>query len=104
MNEDIKKGKLSMVIPFLIGGLVGAGAALLLAPKSGKDLRKDMNELANSARDKVAETVVKGRELYDEGVTTVKDIYGDGITAVKEGIEAGKTAYVKEQAKHRLAA
>lgn len=33
----------SLAKGILIGGLVGAGVALLYAPKSGKHLRQDMN-------------------------------------------------------------
>jgi gas vesicle protein len=83
----------SILISFAVGGLVGAGAALLLAPKSGKELRKDIKNLAGEARDKVVTTVEKGKELYVENTT-----------AVKHAVEAGKTAYLAEMEKYRKAA
>ncbi|HUJ17433.1 MAG TPA: YtxH domain-containing protein [Nitrospirota bacterium] len=93
MGEKIEKRGGSFLVPFLAGSLVGAGVALLLAPKSGRELRKDITDIAASTRDKVVETVEKGRELYVEGTT-----------AVKNAIDAGKTAYLEEIDKRRQAA
>ena len=94
MKEELmEKTERSLLVPFLVGGFVGAGIALLLAPKSGRELRKDIKDIASDTRDKVAMTVEKGKELYIEGTE-----------AVKHAIEAGKTAYVSEIEKHRKAA
>jgi gas vesicle protein len=94
MTEKLNvKNEGSVLVPFLVGGLVGAGIALLLAPKSGKELRKDIEDIAADTRDKIATTVEKGKELYVEGTE-----------AVKHAIEAGKGAYVSEMEKHRKVA
>jgi gas vesicle protein len=91
-EREIKEGR-SLLVPFVVGGLVGAGVALLLAPKSGKELRKDIKDIALDTRDKIATTVEKGKELYVEGTV-----------AVKNAFEAGKMAYIEEMEKHRKAA
>jgi gas vesicle protein len=98
MKEELKEGlsvgnEQSILVPFLVGGIVGAGIALMLAPKSGRELRKDIKDIASDTRDKITTTVEKGRELYVEGTA-----------AVKNAIEAGKEAYVAEIEKHRKAA
>jgi gas vesicle protein len=93
MEEEIKKTERSLLVPFLVGGLVGAGVALLLAPKSGKEVRKDIKDLAMTTRDKVVDTVEMGQELYDKG-----------ITAVKGAIEEGKRAWTERREKHLKAA
>ncbi len=95
MKEELEntKKESSILIPFLVGGLVGAGVALLLAPKSGKELRKDIKDIASDTRETIASTIDRGKELYD----------GSKL-AVKNAIEAGKTAYVEEREKHRQAA
>jgi gas vesicle protein len=41
----------TVLISFLVGGIVGAGAALLLAPQSGKKTRKQMLDAAEDVRD-----------------------------------------------------
>jgi gas vesicle protein len=95
MKEEIatEKKQSSIFVPFLVGGLIGAGIALLLAPKSGKELRKDIKDLASDTRGKVSTTIDKGKDLYDETKS-----------AVMSAIEAGKTAYIEERDKIRHAA
>jgi gas vesicle protein len=82
----------SVILPFLVGGLVGAGVALLLAPKSGRELRKDIKDIAASTGDKITATVEKGKELYV-----------DSTAAVKNAFEAGKVAYIETMEKHQKA-
>jgi gas vesicle protein len=95
MAVELEKPKTerSLLVPFLAGGVIGAGIALLLAPKSGKELRKDISDVASRTRDKVNETLEQGKNLYVEG-----------RMAVKEAIEAGKHAFVEERERHIKAA
>jgi len=91
-NFGVKKAR-TVLVPFLAGGLVGAGAALLLAPKSGRELRKDIRDIAVSTGDTITTTVDKGKQLYVESTA-----------AVKNAIEAGKMAYTETREKLRNAA
>jgi gas vesicle protein len=91
-NFGVKKAR-TILVPFLAGGLVGAGAALLLAPKSGRELRKDIRDIAASTGDTITTTVEKGKQLYVESTA-----------AVKNAIEAGKMAYTETREKLRKAA
>ena len=93
MKEELEKKESNIVVPFLVGGLVGAGIALLLAPKSGKELRNDIRDVTASTRNKIISSVEKGKELY-----------ADSTSAVKGAIEAGKAAYREEMERHRTAA
>ncbi len=94
MKEELEvKQERSVLVPFLVGGLIGAGVTLLIAPKSGKDMRKDIRDIAANIGDKITTTVEKGKEVYIESTA-----------AVKNAIDAGKTAYHQEMEKHRKAA
>jgi gas vesicle protein len=84
MKERFLNKAGSMVVPILAGGFVGAGTALLVAPKPGIRVRKDLKRLANITRDQVSEAVDKGREIYEES-----------RTAVTNALEAGKKTYVE---------
>jgi gas vesicle protein len=87
MNELTKKGT-GYIISFLAGGVVGAGVALLLAPKSGKEVRTDIKRFAGTAKDRVIHSVDKGKTLYEEGRSAVAHV-----------IDAGKTAFTEEKEK-----
>ncbi len=86
-------GERSILVPFLVGGVIGAGLALLLAPKSGEALRKDIRDIASNTREKVTAMVDTGRNLYDESRASVKG-----------AIDAGKQAFVEERERHLKAA
>jgi len=93
MSMKERRDTWSILISFAVGGLVGAGVALLLAPKSGKEIRKDIKDMAAETRIKILETAEKGKELYGEGATAVKNVF-----------EAGKKAYQTGMEKYRKAA
>jgi uncharacterized membrane protein YebE (DUF533 family) len=42
----------SVALSFLVGGIVGAGVALLLAPESGRKMRKRIVHFAEDAKEK----------------------------------------------------
>lgn len=50
-NDQESAGGGSFLLGALAGALVGAGVALLMAPKSGAQVRQDLNSGLNSARD-----------------------------------------------------
>lgn len=65
---------------FLAGAAMGAGIALLYAPKSGKDTRRYITAKAEESKDAITET---GREVYERG----KDIYEKGRKVADEAAE-----------------
>ncbi|MFO7943653.1 MAG: YtxH domain-containing protein [Anaerolineales bacterium] len=77
----------------LTGGLVGAVTMLLLAPKSGKDTRKQIREkssqLYGQATDMVEDTVAQGR-------SNLEDISSDGRDKIKELKQHGQKLAIKQ--------
>ncbi len=73
------------VIWLLIGASVGAGIALLYAPKAGKDTRRMLRRKAEDARSAIAETGGQIRDtLVDTGETILdagRDVYRKASTA-----------------------
>jgi gas vesicle protein len=89
----------SLLFSFFLGGLLGAGVALLAAPKAGKETREKIKELAEEAREK-AETYieqVKGKAV--ETVEKGKGLLDETKTILTSAVEAGKEAYEKEKEK-----
>ncbi len=78
----------------VIGGMIGAAAALLLAPKSGKELRKDIKDRYSSVQDRtkqfVAEAGDKTLELarqVGQKTADIADKTRSVLAEVQEGIQ-----------------
>lgn len=101
----------SAVAGLLIGGLAGAGAALLLAPQSGKETREQIQQKTIELRDRTAETVEgavsqvkskthqitanlhgKAEELQHQG----QEMIAEQLDRVATAAEAGKVALTHE--------
>ncbi len=72
----------------LLGGLLGAAAALLFAPKSGRELRSDIADATrvgvDTARDKAGEYYEVGRERATEFYNTAADRAGELANTARE--------------------
>ena len=79
MDEDYRK----IGAAFLLGGLLGAGFALLYAPKSGRETRKDITRTARRIK---KETV----HLVEDAIDSVNDFAGDMKDKVSDLIDRGK--------------
>lgn len=89
----------SVVISFLLGGLVGAGVALLLAPKSGRETRQKIIEMADDVREKAEDYVEQVKGRVTSAVGKGKDFYEEKKSIIASAVEAGKEAYEKEKEK-----
>lgn len=62
---------------FLAGAVIGAGAALLMAPQSGKDTRDYLSKTSKDSREAMEasgrELMERGKELYDRGKKIAED-------------------------------
>jgi gas vesicle protein len=70
------------MLAFLIGAAVGAAAAVLFAPASGKDTREYLGEKAREGKEKAAEAARQARDVVKS--------QRDGLGAA---IERGRQAY-----------
>ncbi len=75
----------SLLASFLLGGIIGAGIAILLAPKSGKETIEKIKEIAGTVKGKIASSI-----------DSSKDILEEKKSAISAAFEAGKEAYKKE--------
>ena len=97
----------SGVPTFLIGLAVGAAAALLLAPQSGEETRRDIKRralgarraaknavtnAANTVTDTVTDTFDGARRKVEERIESVRDEIDDKRRQVHLAMDAGRTA------------
>ena len=88
-----------LIFSFFLGGLIGAGVALLLAPKSGEETREKIKELAGEARGKAEEVIEQVKGKVTSAVEKGKGVLEEKKSIVATAIEAGKEAYEKEKEK-----
>ena len=98
-NEEGRCSAGSLILGFFIGGLVGAGVALLLAPQPGREARKKIKELAENAKEKAAEYAEQMKGKVTSTVGKGKGILEEKKTLVTAAVQAGKEAYEKEKEK-----
>lgn len=84
----------------LLGALAGAAAALLLAPQSGKDTRRQIQEKSTEIRDRTTElvddTMAKVRTNANKMTMELKNrghqVASEQLENVSEAAQAGKKA------------
>lgn len=83
--------KKSTIIGVLAGGIIGAAASILLAPKSGKELRKDILNKSAEATVILKELAFNTNELLhsvqllgSEGASLLKDMSSDIADSVSK--------------------
>ncbi|MFO7946214.1 MAG: YtxH domain-containing protein [Armatimonadota bacterium] len=59
MNDDRAGGILAVMGAAALGAIIGAGVALMLAPKPGAELREDIKSTATSAHQRIHEATEK---------------------------------------------
>ncbi|MFC3040147.1 YtxH domain-containing protein [Virgibacillus xinjiangensis] len=80
------------VIGTLIGGIIGAGAALVLAPKSGRELRGDINQGASQVKGRAYEW----KDIAAEKSTNWKDrAYTTGSELKRKAMDTTTNASAK---------
>ena len=81
----IEKHESAGITPFLVGLAVGAGVALLFAPRSGQATRRDIRRRAMRVRDAAEQTVT---DVTD----TVVDSFNEARRRVENQIDSARQA------------
>jgi gas vesicle protein len=84
---------------FLLGALVGAGTALLLTPKTGRETRELLAEQGEGfwkrAQDAAGDAQVKAGDLFDKG----RGYFEEQSQRLISAFEAGKAAMKEEMSR-----
>ena len=86
-----RKNKVARIISFVLGAAAGAVTALLLAPKSGAELR---DEIAEGVTDGVNQVRSSGKDLKRRA----QKLVDSAKARVEDAVDAGQVAY--DQAKN----
>lgn len=74
MSDDNQNNAMGLLAAAVVGAAVGAGIALLLAPRSGKDTRAWLAQRGRDIKDQTANALAQGK---DSLLRTAKDIGKD---------------------------
>lgn len=89
-------GASSFLVGALVGGVIGAAAALFLAPKTGREMREDFTTQASQFRDKSIELSTTAKEKASEFTSVAKEKTSDFTEVAKEKT-AAFTSVAKEK-------
>lgn len=97
MNSNQMDSTITVLASFATGAALGAGLALLYAPKSGRELRGEIADLSKDLAEKV-------KDFSKDAQEQIKHIINEGRESISEqkaifssAIEAGKEAMQKEK-------
>ena len=112
----VEKREGDSVGPFLIGLALGAGIALLLAPQSGEETRREIGDRVKRVKDAAADAVGDLTEVIGDTIENARDRVEEGLESAREAVDvrrrrvstavdAGRAAARKarEELEYRLA-
>ena len=85
------------MVSFVAGAAIGAGLALLYAPKSGREMREDILDLTEDAVDKIKEYAKEAQDKIKTAVEDGKETFTDKKSVLAAAIEAGREAMQRER-------
>ena len=88
-TDDYVKG-------FMIGGLIGAALGILYAPKSGKEVRKEIRNAADDLLEKAKDQYEETSRKIEHMVGCEKELYAGKKEKLKKALEAGVEAFKQE--------
>jgi gas vesicle protein len=77
---------------FLLGAALGAGLALLFAPRSGAETQQEIRERAAKLKKAAEARIREAQAQVEETLDEVRDELRDRIETVKDAVEAGKAS------------
>ena len=96
MNNSSMNGA-SGIVGFVLGAIVGAGVALLLAPATGADTRRRLGQTANRLGSQMKDGVDQAKEHVDGLVDDAKEQLGGLKDDVRTAVTTGREAFARER-------
>jgi len=87
-NRGFSAGEAGLI--FLIGGLAGAAAALLLAPQSGRESREQLRQYARRTEENIHELADKATDALGRAVVAGRGVIQEKKSVLAGAFEAGR--------------
>ena len=102
-DENKGIGVSTVFISFLAGAAIGGGLALLVAPKTGKELREKIADMTDDAVSKIKDYASEAQSKITATIEDGKELIKEKKSIISSAIEAGKDAMEREREKQREA-
>lgn len=90
----IDRGGGSGLGSFVLGALIGAGVALLFAPKTGEETQEELKERARKLKASAEVRVREAQQHLEERLEAAREGVQSRVEGVKDAMEAGRKAAV----------
>lgn len=77
---------------FILGALLGAGVALLFAPRSGEETQAEIRERARQLRDTAEDRVREASRQLEGRLDEARDSLGARVDRVRDAVDSGRQA------------
>ncbi len=96
-----ERGSSAVLLAFLSGAALGAVAALLLAPQTGRESRDQLRGCARRAEDNFRDLAGRAGEVFEEVVDQGKEFVDTKKSVLREAFDAGREAMKRERDRMR---
>lgn len=96
-NEEKGISAGTVLVSFVAGAALGAGMALLYAPKSGREMRETIADLTDDAVDKIKEYAKEAQDKIKTAIEDGKDTIVEKKSILAAAIDAGREAMHREK-------
>jgi gas vesicle protein len=79
---------------FILGAMVGAAVALLLAPQSGEETQREIRDRARRLKDAAEDRVRDAQRQIESRLEEARQGVGESVDAVREAVDSGRQAAV----------
>jgi gas vesicle protein len=97
MEREGSRGAGSVVSSFFLGGLIGAGIALLVAPTTGRETREQIKGLAGNVKEKADTYYEDIKEAVTSTLENGKGLIDEKRRLITNAVQAGIEAYEKKK-------
>jgi gas vesicle protein len=97
MEREGSSGIGSVVSSFFLGGLIGAGVALLLAPMTGREAREQIKGVAGNVKERADDYYDQIKEAVTSTLEQGKGLIEEKKKLITNAVQAGIDAYEKKK-------
>lgn len=97
---DDRGSAAGVVLAFLSGAALGAVAALLLAPQSGRESRERLRGYAGRAEEHLRDIAGQAGERFEEALDQGREFIEGQKSVLREAFDAGREAMRRERGRN----